>query len=66
MKNLTKITVILFVVTFIVSSCGSPYKKRKACKGNGSWYGNRNLGAIDQKAVSPKTYRLGDLTASID
>jgi hypothetical protein len=66
MKNLTKITVILFVVTFIASSCGSPYKKRKGCRGNGSWYGNRNLGAVDQKAVSPETYRLGDLTASID
>lgn len=29
-------------------SCGSsPYKKRKNCKGNGSWYGKRNLGHLD-------------------
>ena len=46
-----KITLALFVAAIAVSSlssCGhSPYKKHKKCSGNGSWYGNRNLGAID-------------------
>lgn len=41
-----KILMIL-VMFVIITSCGnSPYKKRKNCKGNGSWYGNRHLGSI--------------------
>ena len=44
MKNLYLLLVAVFVVS-IISSCGSsPYKKRKNCKGNGSWSGHRNLG----------------------
>ncbi|BDS14043.1 hypothetical protein [Aureispira anguillae] len=44
-----KVSLALVVVCTIsmLSSCGSsPYKKRKGCKGNGGWYGKRNLGAI--------------------
>jgi hypothetical protein len=45
MKNLCLLIVTLFVMSIFISSCGSsPYKKRKACKGNGSWSGDRNLG----------------------
>lgn len=67
-KSVTTISLLLLIL-FVVSSCGSPYKKRKRCRGNGSWYGNRNLGAVDQqKAQSPTVYRLEDaqMTASID
>lgn len=48
MKKLSLL--VLFVLTVVLfSSCGSsPYKKRKGCRGNGGWYGKRNLGAIDQ------------------
>lgn len=47
-----KVSLALAVVCTIsmLSSCGSsPYKKRKGCKGNGGWYGKRNLGAIDKQ-----------------
>lgn len=67
-KSISTISLLLLVL-FVVSSCGSPYKKRKRCRGNGSWYGNRNLGAIDQqKAKTPAVYRLeeAEMTASID
>lgn len=52
-----KISLALAVVCTVsmLSSCGSsPYKKRKGCKGNGGWYGKRNLGAID-KQKAPQT-----------
>jgi hypothetical protein len=55
--------IILFVIVFSATSCGSPLKKRKACKGNGSWYGNRHLGAVDQNSNTQDVYRL---TASVD
>lgn len=43
MKKL--IFLISVISTVILTSCGNPiYKKRKKCTGNGSWYGNRNLG----------------------
>lgn len=45
-----KISLALAVVCTVsmLSSCGSsPYKKRKGCRGNGGWYGNRNLGYLD-------------------
>jgi hypothetical protein len=43
MKNI----IYLAIITILLSSCGNKaMKKRKACKGNGSWYGNRHLGNI--------------------
>lgn len=57
MKNLSLLLVLLFVVTAFVSCGSSPYKKRKGCKGNGSWNGKRNLGAIDyQKTMNQSSY----------
>lgn len=53
-----KVSLVLAVVCTVsmLSSCGSsPYKKRKGCKGNGSWYGKRNLGAIDKMQKTPET-----------
>jgi hypothetical protein len=53
-----KVSLALAVVCTVsmLSSCGSsPYKKRKGCKGNGSWYGKRNLGAIDKMQKAPQT-----------
>lgn len=47
-----KILLVLLGLT-ILSSCSSPYKKRKRCRGNGSWYGNRNLG---ESIKSENTY----------
>ena len=49
MKKQILSLVVLAVVLLTISSCGSPYKKRKSCRGNGSWYGNRNLGSIEQQ-----------------
>ena len=68
MKKSFSIVTLLLTVMFIATSCGSPYKKRKGCKGNGSWYGNRNLGAVDQKAIKADVYRLEtmEMTASVD
>jgi hypothetical protein len=38
----------MFIVGLSVSGCRSTlHKKSKGCKGNGSWYGNRNL-AVQQ------------------
>ena len=36
--------VLVLGLIILVTSCSSPHKRRKRCKGNGSWYGNRNLG----------------------
>ncbi len=54
--------VVLAVILFTVSSCGSPYKRRKTCRGNGSWYGNRNLGSVEQ-LNQQDIYKI---TASVD
>jgi len=47
MKNSSLLLVLVFILTILASCGSSPYKKRKGCKGNGSWSGNRNLGAVD-------------------
>jgi uncharacterized protein YceK len=36
--------IIILIASAILSSCGSTHK----CKGNASWYGNRNLGTTIQ------------------
>lgn len=55
MKKL--IILILVISTIGLTSCGNPvYKKRKKCAGNGSWYGNRNLG--ETKPTHQNTYVL--------
>lgn len=55
MKQL--IFLILVISTIGLTSCGNPfYKKRKKCKGNGSWYGNRNLG--EKTPTQQNTYVL--------
>ncbi len=56
MKKTLLFLTLLMSITFLFSSCNSPYKKRKRCKGNGSWYGNRNLGNIDFKQTDDKSY----------
>jgi len=68
MKKSFSIVALLLTVMFIATSCGSPYKKRKGCKGNGSWYGKRNLGAVDQKATKADIYRMemSEMTASVN
>jgi len=58
MKNLPLFLVLVFVLTILASCGSSPYKKRKACKGNGSWSGKRNLGAIDQNKTPQQMYVL--------
>lgn len=55
MKKISLALAIVCTVSML-SSCGSsPYKKRKGCKGNGGWYGNRNLGAVDKVQKAPQT-----------
>ncbi|CAA6829239.1 MAG: Unknown protein [uncultured Aureispira sp.] len=58
MKNVSQLLVLVFVLTILASCGSSPYKKRKACKGNGSWSGKRNLGAIDQNKAQQQMYVL--------
>ncbi len=59
MKNLSLLCVIVLVVTTLASCGSSPYKKRKGCRGNGSWYGKRNLGAVDfDKNTTQDIYAL--------
>jgi len=65
MKNLSLFLVLVFVLTLLASCGNSPYKKRKSCKGNGSWSGNRNLGAIDQNKTQQKMYVLTTKEAEI-
>jgi hypothetical protein len=57
---LALITLAFLVIS--VSSCGSSYKRRKSCRGNGSWYGNRNLGSVEQN----NQQEIYKLTASVD
>ena len=47
---------ILLLITILIVSCSSPYKKRKRCRGNGSWYGNRNLGSTPQSSQNSITF----------
>ena len=58
MKNLSLFLVLIFVLTILASCGSSPYKKRKGCKGNGSWSGNRNLGAVDHSKTQEEIYVL--------
>jgi hypothetical protein len=62
MKKKIIILLTLAVVVTTVSSCGSSYKRRKSCRGNGSWYGNRNLGAVEQN--NPE--QIYSLSASVN
>lgn len=55
MKNLSLLLVLIFVITAFASCGSSPYKKRKGCRGNGSWSGKRNLGAIDHQKATHKS-----------
>ena len=58
MKNLPQLLVLFFVITIFASCGSSPYKKRKACRGNGSWSGKRNLGAVDQSKAQQQMFVL--------
>lgn len=58
MKNLPLLLVLVFVITALASCGSSPYKKRKGCKGNGGWYGKRNLGATDNHKTQTEMYVL--------
>ena len=42
MKRVIGITILI-----LITSCSRIIHKRKQCKGNGSWYKNRNLSSID-------------------
>jgi hypothetical protein len=45
MKKFSTLIFCIGIISFFASSCTQAvFKKRKACRGNGSWYGNRNLG----------------------
>lgn len=48
-------SIIGIVILILITSCSRPiHKKRKGCKGNGSWYGNRNLSQIPQSIQNPQ------------
>jgi ABC-type phosphate/phosphonate transport system substrate-binding protein len=60
MKKKIILILSLAAIFITVSSCASSVKKRKACRGNGSWYGNRNLGAVEHNNQT----EIYNLTAS--
>lgn len=67
MKNFSVVFLCFALATFVLSSCSS----RKGCRGNGGWYGNRNLGMLDkvikQQADHQKaTIRLEEIVAMND
>ena len=53
------------LAVFVLASCGSPYKKRRRCRGNGSWYGNRNLSQAPA-AQESKSLKLSDYQAAVE
>lgn len=56
MKNLFVLLIALFCLGAMTSCASSPYKKRKGCRGNGGWYGNRNLSKVDQQKATQDIY----------
>lgn len=55
MKKVSIILLVAFVFSFLFS-CGST-TRRTNCKGNGSWYGKRNLSSLDKiQKQNPSTY----------
>lgn len=56
MKNLFVLLITLFCLGAMTSCASSPYKKRKGCRGNGGWYGNRNLGKVEQPKATQDIY----------
>ncbi len=61
MKNLFVLLIAVFVLGSM-TSCATTYKKRKGCKGNGSWYGNRNLSATNPQNAKQQLYVLAPTT----
>jgi len=62
MKKIYSILIVAVLLSSLASCGNSPYKKRKACKGNGSWNGNRNLGymvPLPDAKPDRKTYYVG-------
>lgn len=58
MKNLLVLIIAIFCLGAMTSCANSPYKKRKKCKGNGGWYGKRNLSQYNQQKTIHDTYVL--------
>lgn len=54
MKKLTTLGLTLLSLSFFASCSQST--KRKGCKGNGSWYGKRNLSKMDKTIDKQQTY----------
>jgi len=51
MKKLN-IMMFLIIIILLLSGCSRRITKRKGCRGNGHWYGKRNLSYI--KKDTPK------------
>ncbi|MGH1338858.1 MAG: hypothetical protein ACRBFS_22270 [Aureispira sp.] len=62
MKNLLVFLIAVFCLG-AMTSCASTYKKRKGCKGNGGWYGKRNLGQITPQQNIQALYVWAPATA---
>jgi hypothetical protein len=59
MKKMIVPAMVICCTVFLLSSCASsPYKQRKKCRGNGGWYGNRNLSKLDIKHLEGKTMQV--------
>lgn len=58
MKNLFVLLIAVFCLGAMTSCASTPYKKRKGCKGNGGWYGKRNLGEVNPQKANQDLYVL--------
>jgi len=54
--RILNILMFIVIVILLLSSCSSRITKRKRCRGNGSWYGNRNLSVIDSVRYNDITF----------
>lgn len=64
MKNLFVLLIAVFCFG-AMTSCASTYKKRKGCKGNGSWYGKRNLGQTTPQQSIQDLYVWAPVTEEV-
>jgi outer membrane protein assembly factor BamE (lipoprotein component of BamABCDE complex) len=57
MKKSMNLASLLLAIIFLTSACvsNSGMKKRKKCKGQGNWYNNRNLSAVETAPSNSNT-----------
>ena len=54
--RILNILMFIVILVLLLTSCSRVITKRKRCRGNGSWYGNRNLSVIDSIRYNDITF----------